>query len=500
MQPGNMPPRGVITPPVTTGLSATMPPATPRATTLASLSMVPAATPPGSPQATPRLLSPRHGFAGMHTAPVHAVFEPQVRPIPVLVSPVPAPPLLPGSPPPLAGINSLKEPEGGFAGMAPMGKTAGVNPSMFQRLIMTPLLPPPPPVPHKLPFQFRQPGPDNISNFNETRRDAALNDWKTGHVTKEQRVSKRRRRINCLSLLYAIFLPWVLYLAVYALAAFELHYLAPITTNVMVLFIFCVCCRFAVEAHRHFAVMGEDWFFRVYISSACLVAVVTAWLVGDHTFWAWMQPAINSEHLATYNNVDPSSHVARNGAILPSAGTRYQDAGSIYFTDKAVIDQSKAMAFKLSHLYCVAPIVNPECTNNCGYDFWAVGVDCCSEDASDFRCGEYSNPRSKSGIRMMYDWQRPYFRLAVLEAEGAHDIMSVHPLFFYWMEDPVGSVRHWKFVGYKRFLIGMFGAFLLNACVLGLTLKLRLSYLQEGDRIGSSDSNVSKRLTVSQLG
>lgn len=322
--------------------------------------------------------------------------------------------------------------------------------------------------------------------FDTHRRDAALEDWKISHTLKEINQNKRRRRVNCVPTLLAIFLPWLLYLVVYAMVAFEFHYLAPISTIFIMLAISACCIRFAQDAYFRFK-MGEDWFYRVYLATAFIVVVGSAWVIADHTFWTWMQPAINADKLAEYSNVNPSTHVAVNGATLPTTGKRYQDAGKIYFTGNAVIDQSKAMAFKLGHAYCVAPIVDPDCVKNCGYDFWAVGVDCCSEDAADFRCGEFANPRAKSAIRMMYDWQRPYFRLAVLEAEGAHEIMSVHPEFFYWMEDPVGEVRHWKMVGYKRFMMGMFGVFAINVCTLFFMLKWRTLYLN--DEAQSADIN-----------
>lgn len=326
---------------------------------------------------------------------------------------------------------------------------------------------------------------ENVA-WNEDRRDGALNDWIISNTAKELKGRSRRKRMNCVPTLLALFLPWFLFLFVFAIVAFEFHYLLPACTFAVMFFISACCIGFAQNAYQKYKV-GDDWFYSVYMACAFIVVVALAWVIADHTFWTWMQPAINADKLAEYNNVDPSSHVARNGAVLPTTGKRYQDAGKVYFSSNAVLDQSKAISFKLGHSYCVAPIVNPDCTKNCGYDFWAVGVDCCSDDAADFRCGEYNNNQAKSGLRMMYDWQRPYFRLAVLEAEGAHEIMSSHPVFFYWMEDPVATVRHWKHVGYKRFMLGMFGIFILNGCSLLFMLKWRMSHLSSEGQLASSD-------------
>jgi len=320
----------------------------------------------------------------------------------------------------------------------------------------------------------------------EKRRDAALGDWIISNNTKELRARSRRKRLNCVPTLLALFLPWLLFLFVYSIVAFEFHYLLPMCTLCVMLIISGFCLHLAQSSYAKYKI-GDDWFYSVYMSCAFIFVVVMAWVIADQTFWTWMQPAINADKLAEYSNVDPSSHMARNGAVVPTTGKRYQDAGKIYFSDNAVLDQSKAMSFKLGHSYCVAPIVNPDCTKNCGYDFWAVGVDCCSDDAADFRCGEYHNVQAKSGVRMMYEWERPYFRLAVLEAEGAHQIMSSHPVFLYWMEDPVGTVRKWKMVGYKRFMLGMFGIFILNGCALMFMLKWRMLHLSSEGQYANSD-------------
>merc|ERR1719161_1268457 len=106
-------------------------------------------------------------------------------------------------------------------------------------------------------------------------------------------------------------------------------------------------------------------------------------------------------------------------------------------------------------MYCVAPVVNGD-SQLTTYDYWAVGVNCCSGSSSDFRCGEFNNVHARSGLRLMKDEQRPFFRLAVQQAEAAYKIKAEHPLFFHWMQDPVAAVNAYRDDGFKYYLLGIF--------------------------------------------
>lgn len=290
----------------------------------------------------------------------------------------------------------------------------------------------------------------------------ALEDIARQDMEEQDEYLKRRRRINCVPALNALFLPWVLFLIVYSVASFYIHYTMPGLVFVVNTTIVVCTVSYAYQTSKASGRMGaQRAFYPTYMSIMLTVAVTFGWLLGDLNFWFNMEPAYNIEHLATYNNVNPSKHT----------GKRYQDAGEVYFQANSVIDFSRAMSFKMGDLYCVAPIVDPSCKKNCIVDMWAVGINCCAEDVADFRCGEYNNPAAKSGLRLMHDEQRPNFRLAVLQAEGVHKMVSTHPLFFYWLHDPLKEIDHIKRKGFKGFVLLMIVSFFGFALMAYLSLK-----------------------------
>merc|ERR1719453_1317349 len=124
-----------------------------------------------------------------------------------------------------------------------------------------------------------------------------------------------------------------------------------------------------------------------------------------------MQPYYTIQDLNAYPAVNPAT----------TKGAKMMDAGRVYFAKGTGIDSQRAMGYRDDQLYCVAPIVHGN-GKMASYDFWAVGVNCCSGVASDFRCGDYNKPQTRSGLRLIRDEQRPFYRLAVQQAEAAYNI------------------------------------------------------------------------------
>merc|ERR1719253_978720 len=113
------------------------------------------------------------------------------------------------------------------------------------------------------------------------------------------------------------------------------------------------------------------------------------------------------------------------------------DAATMAFVPGTQLNLSLSFGFHNADTYCIAPIVTPPIEDGSGantssangssanssdsavtthkdetpnYDFWAVGLNCCSGHSADFTCGEFSNPNARSGLRMMRDDLRNYFR------------------------------------------------------------------------------------------
>jgi len=280
---------------------------------------------------------------------------------------------------------------------------------------------------------------------------------------------KHRKRINCVSVFMALLVPWALFLLTYGCVSFNVHYMFPLTTTTLTTFTFVACILYTVRSWRDRSKMPEDKFFPIYMGVALTLAVYFGWIMGDLLFWGFMQPAYEADHLAKYENVNPSLERTWSGEMVPTRGRQYQDAGVIYFSHNAVVDVNKSASFRLKESYCVAPIVDPSCKENCGQDFWAVGIGCCMD--GEFRCGEVGNPMAKSGVRDLPDGRRQMFRAAVLQAEGMHHLTSIHPLFFNWVQDPIKQVKSWKRSGYRRFIVAMFVSFFVSLIILLMALK-----------------------------
>jgi len=270
---------------------------------------------------------------------------------------------------------------------------------------------------------------------------------------------KPRRRMNLPAIIANLFLPCVLFTVVLAIMSFSLHYkhqnigtLVGTVGAVLVGWVFYTGYQVRRKSKEGLNV-DPTWYF--FCAVALFFALTFGMIVGDLNFWYHMQPVYDIENLNVYPSVNPAKE--RGGQLM--------DGGRMFFTDGSRLDFEKSMSFRNYDQYCVVPITHGTAKLS-SYDFWAVGLNCCKGMAAEFRCGEFNNPKARSGLRLMRDTQRPFFRLAVQQAEAAYGISAQHPLFFYWMEDPTAEVKSYRDDGYKQFIVGIFTHFCFNlVCV-----------------------------------
>jgi len=269
-----------------------------------------------------------------------------------------------------------------------------------------------------------------------------------------------RRSMNSHAIAIMVFLPWLLFLVVYLTCATALRYNQPKQcSNVyygavaVVVVAWFLAARSWMRKVRNDPYRQPSWL--LYAAVALTLGLINGTVLGDMNFSYNTQPAHNIENLNVYGNgtgIDPSF----------TKGQEVMDAGRIYFKEAAHLDFSKSMTFKNLDLFCVAPVVMGD-QQLPSYDYWAVGVNCCSAHGTKFACGEFANPHARGGLRLMRDDQRPFYRLAVQQAEVSYGIKAEHPIFFEWMQDPSFVVVTWHENAYRWHLMSILGYFVFNA-------------------------------------
>lgn len=259
-----------------------------------------------------------------------------------------------------------------------------------------------------------------------------------------------RRRINVVAICVNVFVPLLVFSFVCSAMSFSLHYTHALRAWAVVAFGGFIALLVLAEAIKTRGKRDRDPMWHTVSAISLFTAVALAAIVGDLNFYYNMQPYYDVLNLNVYPSINPAI----------GSGQEMMDAGRVYFSDGTTLDMSKAMSFQETDLYCVAPIVNGDAMS--GYDFWAVGVNCCSPVSSDFRCGQFNNPAARSGLRLMDKEQSPFFRLAVQQAMEAYHIRAPHPLFFEWMQDPTRELEIYLENGWKWYLVSVFTYFAVN--------------------------------------
>lgn len=239
-----------------------------------------------------------------------------------------------------------------------------------------------------------------------------------------------RRSLNALAILLSLFIPWLIGLVVCWALSSKVHYYQPWLTWGIVALVASIILYFflrALEAIWEKTRRGlhvPSWYIFVFLTS--LFLFISGCYLGNYIYKTCTKPNLMLLDLTTYSDIDTSR----------MSGAQMMDVGLIHFTEDTQLDLTRTMGFKDRDMYCVAPIVTGVFTQGT-YDFWAIGKNCCSPPplpglGRSYHCGAFNQPNITSAIRLLEDRDRPFYRLAVQQAEARYSINARHPLFFTW--------------------------------------------------------------------
>lgn len=291
-------------------------------------------------------------------------------------------------------------------------------------------------------------------------------------VPKALRGRQAKRRPSWQTVLIAFLIPPLAFITIYNVTSFKIHHRFLITCWAIVVAMILLGLLSMGVAYGRWRRGRPGAAAYVVVALGYTIAVVTGTFMGDRNYWKYMKPYYSYQDLAIYVNIDPAIE----------HGQTFMDAGEVYFKEGAYVARENAIAFRNRDIYCAAPIIKAPLETQGGaedvkqkgvfqvpdsgtVDFWAVGTNCCMPSGERFECGGATNPMARSGLREVRDDQRPFYRLAVEEWAAEYGLPVRHPIFFYWMQDPMTEVEGYVFVGHNNYFKSCFLHFLGNGVI-----------------------------------
>lgn len=269
-------------------------------------------------------------------------------------------------------------------------------------------------------------------------------------------------------IMLALVLPWLIFAVVFTMTSTSMNYSSAGIVQVVSYAMLAVVCVIGYAALQLWmrrtpgALQERCW--HTFLFTTSLAAWLAARDLGIQNFQTNMVPYMDVINLNVYENVDPSTF----------RGQQLMDMGRVSFSLGSHLDLSKSIGFRNLDTFCVAPIVSANATSGTNqetYDFWAIGLNCCSGHVPDFHCGEFNVLGAHSAVRLLRDDQRAFFRLAVRQAEAAYNIAAQHPMFMYWMTDPLAEINAYADQAAKVLLTDLLASLVIQLfLVAGATL------------------------------
>lgn len=241
--------------------------------------------------------------------------------------------------------------------------------------------------------------------------------------------------------------PLLLFLMTFYIISFDVHYQSESFANMaccILLVVPLVIGGVALQVSKN----NGDARPMALLCVMCIVAWGLGYFLGSSNFHANMVPFYNLNRMNVYPAVDPEKY----------RGTQVMDGGILEFTPGTRLGIEKSMGFKNGDLFCVAPIVAGKGKMNTSkvYDFWAVGLNCCSGHMPDFQCGEYANVNAMKGLRVMDQDKRDMFHLVAQKAAAEYNLRVSNPVFLHWLSEPAVEVAAYQDDGWGHFVTAAF--------------------------------------------
>jgi len=269
----------------------------------------------------------------------------------------------------------------------------------------------------------------------------------------------QRHRLNVHGILLSLFAPWLLFVFVYAVLSFRIHYGQPQICYLLtaLAFLFGVAAPGIFAANQTKKKITDTNYtpsWNIYLVGTCFLAFFVGAFSGQYNYGRFMQPYYDYLNLAVYEDLDTNEFV----------GQQLMDAGRINFKAGTALELNHSMGFRNTEMFCVAPIVTKHSPYKAlSNDFWAVGKNCCSGSQADFHCKGFSDPTSTGALRLISQSDRPFYRLAVQQAEATYKITATHPLFFEWVHNADTSMESFYTAGVADFVMWICCYFLFQA-------------------------------------
>jgi len=258
-----------------------------------------------------------------------------------------------------------------------------------------------------------------------------------------------RMRMNILPMFLNVFIPWAIFVYCFCLSSFYLMYKTPLLawlciSAVLVIWLVFVAMAFCARKYHP----DPTWF--TFFSILAAICAVWGILAGLANLREYEDPYYTLQEM---RDAKGPNGTGVNPSLV--SGEDVMDAGVLTFQQGSMFDPERTWHFMKGSLYCVAPIVGPGVSTPLRqtYDFWAIGKDCCSVGASDFRCGSWGSTQAHTGLREVNEADLEYYRLAVQQAASLYDIMAPHPIFLKWSQDPRGEVNGLHTMAFRNFLV-----------------------------------------------